>query len=158
MRLPKLIHRPLLARVRRIMASRQPDFIIGSDQPYMLRWWLLPRNPLLNIYAHKFLRSDDDRALHDHPWSSMSVLLHGLYVEHEPGGKATTRVARDITTRGATSLHRVALEDSPQGPVPCITLFITGPRVREWRHWRDFCAVLPDGRNAGKIGRGCGEP
>lgn len=43
---------------------------------------------------------------------------------------------------------------------PAITLFITGPRVREWgfwcpkigwRHWR----VFTDPDNTGQIGRGC---
>lgn len=56
----------------------EPHLVVGDpDDPYMLRWWVIPRNPLLNIYIHKFLRDDDDRALHDHPWPSLSVLLRG---------------------------------------------------------------------------------
>ena len=48
-----------------LSASRPPDRIIGGkDNPYLLRWHVVPRNPQQNIYLHHFLRSDDDRALH----------------------------------------------------------------------------------------------
>lgn len=47
---------------------RAPDFYIGGNaNPYLLRWWVIPRNRFFNVYLHKFLRDDDDRALHDHP-------------------------------------------------------------------------------------------
>lgn len=77
---------------KRVEKSRPPDFIIGgSNRPYMLRWWLIRRNRFFNIYLHKFLRSDDDRALHDHPWLNMSYLLDGEYIEHSilAGGVCT---------------------------------------------------------------------
>lgn len=62
---------------------RPPDFVIGgAERPYLLRWWLIPRNPVFNVYLHQFMRSDDDRALHDHPWANCSVLLRGAYTEH----------------------------------------------------------------------------
>ena len=57
---------------------RTPDLVIGGwDDPYLLRWWLIPRNRWFNVYLHLFLRSDDDRALHDHPWFNLSFLLEG---------------------------------------------------------------------------------
>ena len=38
------------------IALRKPDFVIGGhDDPYMLRWWIIPRNRFFNIYLHKFL-------------------------------------------------------------------------------------------------------
>lgn len=56
--------------------GRKPDFVIGDlSNPYLLRWWVIPRNRFFNVYLHKFLRDDDDRALHDHPWWSMSIIL-----------------------------------------------------------------------------------
>lgn len=68
----------LIARAQR----RLPDFVIGGHaNPYLLRWWLIPRNRVFNIYLHKFLRDDDDRALHDHPWFWCSIMLRGEYVE-----------------------------------------------------------------------------
>lgn len=70
------------------MKSRKPDFVIGSeDNPYLLRWWILPRNKFFNIYLHLFMRSDDDRALHDHPWWNASFVLDGGYYEYMPKWK-----------------------------------------------------------------------
>ena len=68
---------------RLIAPARKPDFIVGDPaNPYLRRWWLLPRNPVFGIYLHQFMRSDDDRALHDHPWPSLSLTLRGRMMEH----------------------------------------------------------------------------
>lgn len=146
--------------LRRYGIRRKPDQIIGGlDDPYLLRWWLIPRNPLFNVYLHLFLRSDDDRALHDHPWVNCSVLLYGEYTEHEilAGGinKRTVRVAGDWRIRWSGKIaHRIELHKGS-----CWTVFITGPRYREWgfhcplqwRHWKEFTAS----HDSGQIGRGC---
>lgn len=142
--------------------SRKPDFIIGgAEHPYLLRWWLIPRNPLFNVYVHKFLRSDDDRALHDHPWLfNCSILLDGMYWEHTPRG-IRLLWSGDWKFRWGPAPHRVELM-KPLGrsnPAPVWTVFVTGPRIREWGfhcprgwvHWRDFT----DSRDKGAIGRGC---
>lgn len=145
----------------RIAESRAPDIEIGgSIDPYLRRWWLIPRNRWFNIYLHQFLRSDDDRALHDHPWWNLSVLLNGEYTEHtiDAGGvnRRAVRKAGDFKLRLPSSAHRIELHSGP-----CWTLFITGPRLREWgfhcpngwRHWKIFTS----GPNGETIGRGCGE-
>lgn len=149
----------LIARATR----REPDMIIGGAQdPYLLRWWMIPRNPMFNAYLHLFLRSDDDRALHDHPWANCSILLRGSYVEHQirAGGIHTRqrRVAGDWTVRPSGRIaHRIELDAGP-----CWTLFLTGPLYRRWGfhcpdkgwvYWRDFTAAR-DGK-PGEIGAGC---
>jgi hypothetical protein len=132
---------------------RPPDFIIGgSERPYMLRWWIIPKNRWFNVYLHHFLRSDDDRALHDHPWWNLSVLLTGSYIEHTPKGSFRRRRGR-IVLRGARSTHRIELD---HGPV--WTLFLTGPKIREWgfhcpkgwRHWEEFTEPTDGGSTTGK--------
>jgi hypothetical protein len=51
-------------QITSLRPDRAPDFIIGgAERPYMLRWFLLPRNEVFNIYYHRILRDDDDRAL-----------------------------------------------------------------------------------------------
>ncbi|AQT78287.1 hypothetical protein B1R94_02120 [Mycolicibacterium litorale] len=91
------------------LVSRRPHQVIGGvDDPYLLRWHLIPRNPVLNIYLHKFLRSDDDRALHDHPWWFVSLILRGQYDEITDAGTKRRR-AGSIAYRPATWRHRVAL-------------------------------------------------
>jgi hypothetical protein len=179
--------------ITRIAGRRPPDFIVGADDPagaYLLRWYLTPwrgwyrhidetqrtrwqrlavwlSQRLPNVYLHKFLRSDDERALHDHPWAWASLLLRGSYIEHTiaAGGihKRTVRTRGSLKLCGPRAAHRVELWDSlSNGPSPCWTLFITTPILREWGfhcpqrgwvHWRDFTAST-DGRR-GEIGKGC---
>jgi hypothetical protein len=164
MMIPNFLLRRLQAWTKRIRERRAPDFVIGGrDQPYMLRWWVIPRNRIFNLYLHQVLRSDDDRALHDHPWLNCSLLIEGRYAEHTiaAGGvhRRAVRAAGAIKVRGAKAAHRLELIDGH----PVVTLFLTGPRVRSWGfhcpeqgwvHWEDFTAT----DDYGQIGRGCGEP
>lgn len=150
---------------------RAPDFVIGGkEDPYLLRWFLIPRNPVFNIYVHKFLRSDDDRALHTHPWAfNCSILLQGQYLEHTQAGKFI-RKAGDWKFRWGPAPHRVELVRAAFAiggmkshafgkPLPCWTVFITGPRVRRWGflcpqgwvHWKRFTAK----DDKGLVGKGC---
>lgn len=132
---------------------RKPDFVIGDN--YMHRWWLIPRNRYFNIYLHKIMRNDDDRALHDHPWWSVSVLLKGKLREVLKD-RARYPLRFIPWLRSAKLAHRLEVARGPAW-----TLFITGPVVRSWGfhcpkgfvHWKDFV----DDRDAGKTGRGCGE-
>ena len=134
--------------------QHDPDFIIGDN--YLRRWWIVPRNNQHNMYLHEILRSDDDRALHDHPWENISWLLEGEYLEHLPDGSVVHRKAGDFVKRAAEALHRLEIPEGGRA----VSLFITGPKVREWgfacpqgwRHWKDFVA-----ENPGQVGRGCGE-
>ena len=139
---------------RAVMESRGPDFVIG--QRYLERWWIVPRNGWCNVYLHRFNRSDDDRALHDHPWASTSFIINGRYIEHTPEG-AFHRQAGDVVSRAADALHRVELWPGESAT----TLFITGPKVRDWgfqcpQGWVPW-QVFTDPLDAGQTGRGCGE-
>lgn len=141
---------------------REPDFIIGAAaDPYLYRWHLSPRGDQPAAYLHHFMRSDDDRALHDHPYESTSVILSGQYIEWTEGGRSELRQEGAIVSRSAETAHRVELLlDAAGQPLPVTTLFLCGPRVREWgfhcpqgwRPWQQFVAE----RDAGDIGVGCG--
>ena len=112
-------------------------------------------------YLHHFLRSDDDRALHDHPWANCSVLLEGRYLEHTIAAGGIHH--HELLDAGAVRVrwsgriaHRVDLVTGP-----CWTLFITGPRYRAWGFhcpeqgwvpWERFTADT----DPGAIGKGCG--
>jgi len=146
----------------RVAAARPPDFVIGGkDTPYMERWWLIPRNRFFNIYLHRFWRSDDDRALHDHPWINISILLSGSYIEHTiaAGGVHFQQKfeAGNIKFRRPKSAHRV--EITPEGAGKTWSLFITGPVVRTWGFhcpagWRPWKLFVSE-RDTGSIGKGC---
>jgi hypothetical protein len=135
------------------MFQRPPDFVIGNPKdPYIHRWYLIPRNSWCNLYLHHILRSDDDRALHDHPWWFISIVLWRGYREITTLG-TWWRWPLSIALRWATLPHRIELDK------PAWTLVITGPRVRDWGfhcpkgwvHWEQFV----DHNNHGNVGRGC---
>jgi len=163
------------AWARGIIAARDPDFIIGPSpdgvQPnYIRRWWIVPRNPWSNLYLHLTQRSDEDRALHDHPWDNSSFIIAGGYTEITPRfpnvydgpnhGRSSDldewiRKPGDVIQRPAATSHRLVIADGAY----CISLFATGPKIREWgfwcpqgwRHWRDFTT----GQHGQSVGLGC---
>lgn len=146
----------LLDSLRYRTMRRPPDRIIGGeDDPYMLRWYvLIPRNRFFSIYLHCFKRSDDDRALHDHPWAfNASIIIKGRYMECAQNDVPRMRTAGDIKVRFGKSPHRIELIDGD-----CWTLFICGPVVRKWgfycpqgwRHWREFTNPVDGGSTIGK--------
>jgi len=182
MRLPRLITAPLFHWALRRKLNTRPDHVIGDE--YLLRWyvtpwsgkyrqlehktwwqWLVTRLP--GVYLHLFRGSDDDRALHDHPWPSCSILLMGGYYEHVPVNpdrptgptRAIWRPEGAISFRRARAPHRIALPHESCQEHNVMTLFITGPRLREWgfwcprgwRHWR----IFTDPKDSGQVGRGC---
>lgn len=134
--------------------TRQPDFVIGDD--YLRRWWIIPRSEAVNVYLHEILKSDDDRAMHDHPWSNVSYLIAGSYIEHTPEGRFV-RQAGEVVERPANALHRLEVIPGERA----VSLFMTGPKVREWGfacdhgwvHWQDFTSA----DDSSRTGRGCGE-
>jgi hypothetical protein len=160
MRLFTRIARWIINRTQR----REPDFIVGGpESPYLRRWWVIPRNRWFNVYLHQFLRDDDDRALHDHPWFWCSILLVGSYIEHTiaAGGvhKRKLREAPSIKISGPWRAHRIELLPNTLRQ-PCWTLFITGPRIRDWGFhcpeqgwipWQRFTAP----GDKGQMGAGC---
>lgn len=154
-----------VAKMVNRITRRPPDVIIGgTESPYLLRWFVIPRNRLFNLYLHRFQRSDDDRALHDHPWANASILLVGEYTEHTIAAGGIHR--REVLSAPALRVrpsgrhaHRIELHAGH-----CYTLFITGPVYRNWGFhcpdqgwipWRNFT----DPADSGRTGPGCdGEP
>lgn len=146
--------RQRLLRQGKSRLGRAPDVLIGPpEDPYLRRWWVIPRNRWFNIYLHEMLHDDDDRAMHDHPWVNMSIVLSGSYLEQMPGG-ARERVRGSFVFRKPSSAHRLEVL-SPN----TWTLFLTGPKVRVWGFycswgWRPF-HLFVDKDNPGATGRGC---
>lgn len=149
------VHRFMMTRV---VANRDPDFVAGGESPdgiYLLRWHLTPwRNwidklpkerrllraslrLLPNVYLHCFLRSDDDRALHDHPAAAVSWILFRGYVEHTiaAGGihRRQTFGPGSIRYMRLKHTHRVELHRDAAGTLLAAwSLFLFLPKVREW--------------------------
>ena len=130
---------------RRIIAGEK------EKRLYMTRYYLLPTNQRLNVYLHVWYSSDDyEKALHNHPWASLSLLFRGVMEEHLWGGKIGWGKKRRLvapvwTRREANTYH--AIELPPQKTRP-LSLFITGRVVQSWKFkclkdgtehpWRDY--------------------
>lgn len=105
---------------------------IGAGEETLAERLIIKRSPEGCIYMHRWYTSDPD-SLHDHPWDSVSVIIDTGYWEVTPAGRFW-RKPGDITFRKATDLHRVELETALKYPKAAhpLSLFITGPEVREW--------------------------
>lgn len=113
--------------------------IIGpASDPYMVRYILFRWRNLPRVYVHKFVRSDDERAPHNHPWWFMSLVLWGSYLEYtDTPPNPHHRGWLSFGYRNLDTFHRVGLpnyfrRDGTYGPKPCWTICVTGPDVRGW--------------------------
>lgn len=123
---------------------RPPDLIIApaGHGEYLFRWYVVPRNKEANVYFHVQTQSDPERPLHDHPWDSTSAILAGGYDEivcEEPWicnspihYQRKKRKPGDVIFRPASWAHRLIL---PVGVPYSMSLFSTGPKVRDWGFW-----------------------
>ena len=157
----------LLTWANRIINSRDPDFVLGVPYPCMERWYVIPRNHFFNIYIHRFLNSDPDEVLHDHMYVNITIILKGRYWERfEHGSRFRNKGA--IVCRWPSTAHRVELIDAGVSAkyknvkVQVITLFITGPRVRDWgfycpKGWTHWKTYLANAKRRGTPHRGCEE-
>lgn len=147
--LPAPVLRKLLRAFDKFVTHNNMDFRIPPDPKtaaYMYRWWRLPRNWATNLYYHIVLRSDDDRANHDHPWFSFSIVLEGGYWEHTilAGGvhkREWFGPGRMKFRRSGKFAHRLVLatfvldltqEGEVLQEIPAKTMFLTGPVLRRW--------------------------
>lgn len=117
-----------------------------GGSPYLSRFYLLgnrfnnhgirvSRSWLpFSLYLHQFHRSDDDGALHSHPWRwSVSLILSGGYSEERRvGDNVVRRNMRpwSINVICGSDYHRVDLFGCEAW-----SLFLAGPKVSTWYFW-----------------------
>lgn len=109
------------------LTDRLPLRIIAEgDRPYLERYYLATVFGW-RFYIHRFVGSDPDRALHDHPWTrAASLRLAGRYTEETRMGVRRQRWLGLLT---GDTFHRVILD----GPRPVWTLF--AHRVGHAKRW-----------------------
>lgn len=103
--------------------------------PMLVRYFLL-RTRWFSLYLHHFVRSDNDRHFHDHPWGFCTFLLTGGYWENTPGGRFWRR-RFSVLCRPAEWQHWVEIKR------PVWTLILVTRKSREWgfiteRGWVDW--------------------
>ena len=97
--------------------------------PYVIRWKIETRIGSLRL--HRWVKPDDDRAFHDHPWWFLTVVLHGGYTDRSPAGDDILQAG---SVRFRPALHQHTVFPGPQG---AWTLLLTGPVTRSWGFWLD---------------------
>jgi len=121
--------------------------ISDGEKPYLERYYLCT---LLGyrFYIHRFVGSDPDRGLHDHPWKkAYSIILSGYYFEENRMGGKRVRWFNSLT---GDTFHRVVLPFAfvdnklTNKQSPCWTLFFhTARDVKRWGFWRPLRTQLP---------------
>lgn len=82
---------------------------IGVSGPYLTVYTVL-RIFRVTVCVHHSHRGDEDRDCHDHPFSFLSLVLHGRYREHLHDGTHLDRGV--LSLRYRSSLHRRGLHDT----------------------------------------------
>jgi hypothetical protein len=130
-------------------------------EAYLHRWYVI-RTERIGIFVHRFVRSDEDRALHDHPWAFIVIPLWGGYLEYSDRpvmrGRNVERACREfarlpdflntilsqresvvrriwpiISTRYRDTTYRHRVELIKERP--SWSIFIRFKKIREWGFW-----------------------
>lgn len=143
---------------------RTPDLTIGPKSDPQTERWHLFRWRGMQVALHKWWRSDNDRALHDHSADNISIPLTGCYREWTSHAWQTPRfhVRYPLIPvyRRAEMPHRIEITGRP-----IWSLWIRFPPRREWgfhcragwRHWKEYIAER-DYQTPGSestVGKGC---
>jgi hypothetical protein len=114
----------------------------AGDAVYLERYYLFGgpseegewADSSLQVCVHRFCRSDEDGALHNHPWEqSVSFILAGGYIEERRvGDQVETRLHQpfDFNLISANDFHRVDLIEDD-----CWTIFVSGKKTQSWGFW-----------------------
>lgn len=105
--------------------SKQGELHFKRWQIWSTRWF--------NIYLHFINKADEDKHLHDHPWSFWSIILKGAYIELL-GEEGKHTPSRQIYRGWLNASYRTKNIPHMIGVVvkPTYSLVITGPGGREW--------------------------
>lgn len=104
--------------------------LIGlGDDIYIDRWYVI-QTPWFGIMFHRIFRPDNQRDLHDHPWSFLSFIVRGSYIEDTPDGPKFRCLFNYKRAEDAHSIRQVSRS-------PIWTLVFTGPKRRKWGFWVD---------------------
>ena len=154
-------HEDLLMKITDGMPLR---FISNEENvPYLERYFVAEMFGW-QFYIHRFVGSDPDRGLHDHPWrKAYSIVLKSYYHEITRSGLRTVRWFNSLT---GDTFHRVLLPG--KGPlkmgldenneltcdrdsIPCWTFFFhPAGDVKDWGFLKPVDEILPGEKWDGK--------
>lgn len=118
-------------------SGRLPCRLIHSQGKRYLERYYLGQLFGFTFYLHRFVGSDGDRALHDHPWKTAgAICLAGGYLERRirwfnprTGYDTRDRIIRPgwLNMIRAATFHQILSTDADTW-----TLFFHTPKIKEW--------------------------
>lgn len=145
----------MLAKLLYRLTALRPCRLIhrGQGERYLERYFLGSVRGI-TAYLHRFVASDADEWVHDHPWRwSVAIVLTGGYLEErlqwfDPATGWTSRMRfiggwRRINLIRGGDFHRI-VECTPE----TWTLFIHGSRVKGWGFLQFFPDISGDRRSS----------
>lgn len=98
-----------------------------KECPYAYRWTL--NLWLFSLRVHQWIRSDDKRFMHDHPWHFITVVVRGSYTDVSANGRDTLGVG-SVRFRRATHSHYVEVDKRGAW-----SFLLCSMPVRHWGFW-----------------------
>ena len=104
---------------------------MGPDpkDPYLIRWTFIFFN--YSIRIHHWIRSDDNRFFHDHPWNFRSIILKSKYENVTPEGIFQAK-AGQIWKSNALARHWLRIPKEGAW-----TMLICGKPYHKWGFYRE---------------------
>lgn len=93
---------------------------------YMRRWRIFYNKKIGGLRVHNIIKGDSDRHLHDHPFSFLSLIIKGGYVE-QYGNKSIAHTRWAFIRRAAKSFHRIK-----QVQEDTWSVVLHGPVTNDW--------------------------
>ena len=116
--------------LRKLFLTRE---IISRTGVVHFRRYRLLKTPIMRLYLHQILESDKDGDLHCHPWSFVSLILKGHYVERRPDDVLTQCKPGTIFHRKATDVHCI-----DEVVKPTWTFVSAYGKRREWGYQTEY--------------------
>jgi len=105
--------------------------------PYMKRWVFVFFG--YSIRVHHWIRSDDKRFFHCHPWNFLTIVLKGGYTDVSPSLDLfldAQEPIRETLTAGMVKYRRAEHKHYVDVPVGgAWTLLLAGRKKRKWGFW-----------------------
>lgn len=147
------------AVIRQAQRTPYRHLLHADGSLYMGRWWLF-RTRWLSARVHHIASPDYDRHMHDHPFSFVSIILRGEYVENRPqkvepcfigNGRDWEACTKLLRTTGSVAYRRCTQRHliSWVSDGGAWTLVFMTPKRQWWGFytpagkvfWQDYCSV-----------------
>lgn len=106
----------------------------NPDELYLTRWRLI-ETPWFGLFLHRFDGPDSRPVFHDHPWSFVSLLVRGGYVEHRLNLHDRTVKVRQINHLNVMRRDDAHFIDHLLR-TPSWSVLLVGKRRRTWGYLR----------------------